>query len=197
MTGLDYTPAGTAVDLVTCHLKSKLLTFPGGAFSTRDEALRARYGAYALYRRAAEAVTVRDTATQLLAGQGQQRAVVVLGDLNDGPDAATTQTCPDHPVPRSAPAVTTPPTRVTAPDCGTSTRASSPPENRYSRIYRGHPELIDHIFVSHLVTHHVGDGDVTAGAPTAPAPASITDNPNTRRDAPASDHRPLIATIDL
>jgi len=34
-----------------------------GAFSTRDEALRARYGAYALYRRAAEAVTVRDTAT--------------------------------------------------------------------------------------------------------------------------------------
>ena len=54
------TRKGTRIDLVTCHLKSKLLTFPGGAFSTRDEGLRARYGAYALYRRTAEAVTVRD-----------------------------------------------------------------------------------------------------------------------------------------
>jgi hypothetical protein len=27
------TPGGVAVGLVTCHLKSKLLTFPGGAFS--------------------------------------------------------------------------------------------------------------------------------------------------------------------
>jgi len=91
------TAAGTPVDLITCHLKSKLLTFPGGAFSTRDEALRARFGAYALYRRAAEAVTVRDAATQLLDGKGQQRAVVVLGDLNDGPDAATTQILPGPP----------------------------------------------------------------------------------------------------
>jgi hypothetical protein len=28
------TTAGTGIDLVTCHLKSKLLTFPNGAFST-------------------------------------------------------------------------------------------------------------------------------------------------------------------
>jgi endonuclease/exonuclease/phosphatase family metal-dependent hydrolase len=191
------TPAGTPIDVVTCHLKSKLLTFPGGAFSTRDEALRARYGAYALYRRAAEAVTVRDAATQLLAGQGQQRAVVVLGDLNDGADAATTQILPGPPGSEIGTG------GYDAPDQGDGARLWNlypriqPPENRYSRIYRGHPELIDHIFVSHLVTHHVGDGDVSAGAPAAPAPASITDNPNTRRDAPASDHRPLVATIDL
>jgi hypothetical protein len=38
------TPSGTRIELVTCHLKSKLLTFPGGAFSTGDEGLRARYG---------------------------------------------------------------------------------------------------------------------------------------------------------
>ncbi|HEY4419723.1 MAG TPA: endonuclease, partial [Pseudonocardia sp.] len=31
------TSAGTSITLITCHLKSKLLTFPGGAFSTRDE----------------------------------------------------------------------------------------------------------------------------------------------------------------
>jgi len=35
-------------------MKSKLLTFPGGRFSTNDEGERARYGAYALFRRAAE-----------------------------------------------------------------------------------------------------------------------------------------------
>lgn len=83
--------AGRAVDLLTCHLKSKLLTFPGGRFSPRDEGERTRFGVFALNRRAAEAATVRERATQLLDGQGQQRPVVVLGDLNDEPAAATTQ----------------------------------------------------------------------------------------------------------
>ena len=32
---------GRAIDVITTHLKSKLLTFPGGKFSTRDEGLRA------------------------------------------------------------------------------------------------------------------------------------------------------------
>jgi len=187
------TPAGQAITLVTCHLKSKLLTFPGGAFSTRDEALRARYGAYALYRRAAEAVTVRDTATTLLAGKGQQRAVVVLGDLNDEPQAATTQILSGPPGSEIGTG------GYDTPDQGDGNRlwnlaARIPADQRYSRMYRGNKELIDHLLVSHLVTHHIGDGDVTAGP--APAP-SINDNPNARRDAPASDHRPLVATIDL
>jgi endonuclease/exonuclease/phosphatase family metal-dependent hydrolase len=45
---------------------------------------------YALNRRSAEAATVRAYATELLGGQGQHRAVIVLGDLNDEPQAATT-----------------------------------------------------------------------------------------------------------
>lgn len=78
-------PVGPTVDLVTCHLKSKLLTFPprpGGSgtvrFSTRDEGERARFGAYAIYLRAAEAVTVRALADRLLGGEGRERAVVLL-----------------------------------------------------------------------------------------------------------------------
>ncbi len=87
--------AGVEVDgqhltLLTCHLKSKLLTYPGGRFTPRDEDERARYAVYALNRRAAEAATVRGHATQLLEGRGQQRAVVVLGDLNGHP------WCRDH-----------------------------------------------------------------------------------------------------
>jgi endonuclease/exonuclease/phosphatase family metal-dependent hydrolase len=187
------TRTGTRVDLITCHLKSKLLTFPGGAFSTRDEALRARYGVYALNRRAAEAATVRDAATTLLGGKGKERAVIVLGDLNDEPQAATTQILSGPPGSEIGTA------GYDADDQGDGARlwnlaARIPAEQRYSRIYRGNKELIDHILVSHLVTHHVADGDVTAGGS---APASIDDDPRARRDSPASDHRPIVATIAL
>jgi hypothetical protein len=71
--------------------------------------------------------------------------------------------------------------------------ARIPQPQRFLRIYRGRRELIDHILASHLVTRAVADGAVTTGA----APASIDDNPNARRDQPGSDHRPLVATIDL
>jgi hypothetical protein len=71
--------------IITTHFKAKLLTFP-----PHDEAERGRFAAYALYRRSAEATTVRAAATDLLTSQ-PQRAVVVLGDLNDEVEPATTQ----------------------------------------------------------------------------------------------------------
>jgi hypothetical protein len=55
---------------VSCHLKSKLLSYPGNRFNPRDEGERARYAGYALALRAAEAITLRDYATGLLDGQG-------------------------------------------------------------------------------------------------------------------------------
>ncbi len=82
---------GAGWDLVTVHLKSKLLSFPGGRFNPVDEDERARSAAYALFRRAAEAATVRVAATGILGGHGQDRRLVVLGDLNDTEQAATTQ----------------------------------------------------------------------------------------------------------
>jgi endonuclease/exonuclease/phosphatase family metal-dependent hydrolase len=184
---------GHTVSLVTCHLKSKLLTFPGGRFSTSDEAERARFAAFALYRRTAEAATLRQAATELLAGDGQHRAVIVLGDLNDEPEAATTQILHGPPGSEIGTA------GYNQPDQGDGQRlwnlaaARIPETERYTRIYRGRPELIDHILASHQVTHAVADGDVTTG----PVPASIEDNPNVRRDAPGSDHRPVVATLNL
>jgi hypothetical protein len=59
--------AGSTIRLVTTHLKSKLLTFPGGRFQPDDEGQRARFAAYALYRRATEAATLRTWATTALA----------------------------------------------------------------------------------------------------------------------------------
>ena len=89
---------GLVVQALTAHLKYKLLTFPGHdprhpRFDTRDEAERAPFAQYALHQRAAEAVTIRAWATEQLQGHGQQRHVLVCGDLNDTPQAATPRSC--------------------------------------------------------------------------------------------------------
>ena len=78
---------GAPVDIITTHLKSKLLTF-GGNFSTSNETLRAHTAFFALERRAAEANGLRNHVNGLLT---TNRHVIVLGDLNDGPEAATTE----------------------------------------------------------------------------------------------------------
>ena len=195
---------GRAIDLISCHLKSKLLTFPDGRFSTRDEGERARFGAYALNRRAAEAVTVRAAATELLtAGDTRDRdgtrdadgaSVMVLGDLNDEAQAATTQIL--HGPPGSEIGTD----GFDRPDQGDRQRlwnlaARIPQAQRFTRIYRGRPELIDHILVSQALVALVPDGAVTTDG-AGPVP-SLADDPGLRRDAPGSDHRPVIATITL
>lgn len=189
-------PGGVELVLVCCHLKSKLLSYPSGPgrtrFAPRDEGERARYAAYALYRRAAEAVTVRHLADQLIDGQGQQRAVVVLGDLNDEVHAATTQIL--HGPPGSELGTL----GAERADRGDAWRLWNlapliPAEHRWSRVYRGRRELIDHIFVSHALhkqakqVYTIGERDL----------ASIDDDPTTRREARDSDHAPVIAELGL
>src|SRR5439155_20053438 len=72
------------------HLKSKLLTYPGGRFSPKDENKRVRAGGFEFLRRAAEAVAVRAWVNDYLTAN-EGALVVAMGDLNDGPDAATHQ----------------------------------------------------------------------------------------------------------
>lgn len=185
---------GADFDLVTCHLKSKLLSFPGKGgkvqFDTSDENLRARYGAYALFRRAAEAATIRAYADQLLEGQGKDRRVIVLGDMNDVLSAATTQILLGPPGSQfDAPAA------FEHPDKGDGTRLWNlslliPENERYSRIFEGHKELIDHILVSRKLA--TLDTEVTVHHQ---ADESIGLNPHERRDAPGSDHDPVVAKL--
>lgn len=182
---------GTTIDLVSCHLKSKLLTFPGGRFNPEDEDERARFAVYALHRRAAEAAAVRAYATALLAGQGQQRALIVAGDLNDEPQAATTQLL--HGPPGSE--IGTP--GFAQPDKGDGARLWNlapliPETERFSRVYKGRRELIDHLLVSRALVTAVET--VTTGEVDVP---SITDQPNEIRDEPGSDHRPVMARLAL
>jgi predicted extracellular nuclease len=172
------------IELVTCHLKSKLLSFADGRFNPRDEGERARYAAYALYRRAGEAVTVRAHADTLLPGD-----VVVLGDLNDDVQAATTQLLLGPP----GSEIGTP--GFGQPDKGDARRLWNlapliPAERRFTRIYRGRRELIDHVLVSKTLVDRVTRVDTTA----ARLP-SIDDDPSTRRDAPGSDHSPVVVEL--
>jgi endonuclease/exonuclease/phosphatase family metal-dependent hydrolase len=69
-----------------------------------------------------------------------------------------------------------------------------PEAQRFSRIYRGRKELIDHIFVSHALVGRIAEDRVITDA-AGPTP-SIDDDPTERRGAPGSDHRPVLASID-
>jgi endonuclease/exonuclease/phosphatase family metal-dependent hydrolase len=185
------TAGAEAIDVVICHLKSKLLSFPGGRFQPRDEGERARVAAYALARRGAEAATVREAADRLLEGHGSERAVIVLGDLNDEPLAATTQMLLGPP----GSELGTP--GFDRPDRGDEWRLWNladliPEERRFTRIFRGRRELIDHILASHALVAPLP----TVDAGDVPLP-SITENPAARRDAPASDHAPVVARFAL
>ncbi len=55
------------VHIIAAHMKSKLLTFLGGSFTPDDEDQRARSAAFALYRRASEATTLRSHLDAVLA----------------------------------------------------------------------------------------------------------------------------------
>ena len=173
-----------------CHLKSKLLSYPGGRFVPRDEGERARYGAYALYRRAAEATALRALADVLLAGDGRERDVAVLGDLNDEVQAATTQIL----LGPQGSEIGTP--GFDKPDKGDverlwSTAPMIPLEQRYSRLNSGRRELIDHILVSHRLVFRVTAAGTGLPGEEVPRLPSVGPDPAERRGAPGSDHAPV------
>jgi endonuclease/exonuclease/phosphatase family metal-dependent hydrolase len=189
--GVRVRAEGRAIDLVTCHLKSKLLSYPGGRLTPRDEGERARFAAYALYLRAAEAVTLRAFADELLDDQGRERAVILLGDLNDEPAAATTQ------IPLGPPGSEIGTPGFGRPDQGDGSRLWNlapliPAERRFSRRFRGRPELLDHILVSRALVQSVESVDTEPGEPP-----SITEDPTARRGEPASDHLAVVARFRL
>ncbi len=185
---------GVAVRAVCAHLKSKLLTFPGGRFDTRDEGERARYGVYALTRRAAEAAALREWATTALAGAWVGRPVVLCGDLNDILDAATTQLLYGPPGSQYGTGGYGRPDRGDAQRLWATGSAMTPPDN-WSRIYQGRSELIDHILVSYALA-----GPLTEARTVPLTVPSIGVQPQTAPrpgGQPPSDHRPVLARFNV
>ena len=185
------------VRVISCHLKSKLLTFPGGRFNARDEDERARFSAYALYRRASEATTLRAHLTAELAGAGRDEAVILAGDMNDEVAAATTLILNGPPGSEIG-------TRgFQQQDNGDGDRMWNlapliPEGERFSRVYRGRPELIDHIFASRFLVAESNLASVgTVMAAGLDALPSIDDDPGSRRREPGSDHAAVVARFEF
>lgn len=184
------------VRIVNCHLKSKLLTFDGGRFFPLDEDERARAGAYALYRRASEATTVRGWVTGQLDGEGRDEPFLLVGDMNDVVEAATTQILNG---PTGSEIGTT---GFDRPDQGDAERMFNltpliPEDQRVTRVFRGRGEVIDHIFASRFLVVDDRVVDVgTAQASGGPLP-SITEDANAPLPNPGSDHAAVVATFDF
>jgi endonuclease/exonuclease/phosphatase family metal-dependent hydrolase len=183
---------GQPMRLVTTHLKSKLLTFPGGRFNPHDEDERARFAAYALYRRAAEAATLRVWVTGALAKAGNTQPLILTGDLNDTVQAATTQLLLGPPGSEIGTG------GFNQPDKGDSERlwnlAPLMPEGKnFSRINQGRKELIDHVLVSAALVKSIDS--VSCEAINTQDLHSITTDPNAERANPSSDHAPVIAVF--
>jgi endonuclease/exonuclease/phosphatase family metal-dependent hydrolase len=197
---------GLTVHVLAVHLKSKLLSFPGHdpghpRFDAQDEGERARFGVYALDQRAAEAATMRAWATDQLQGQGQQRPVLVCGDFNDTPQAATTQILLGPPGSQLGTG------GYSQPDAGDGNRlwnlapkmpAGDPVTGagaaNWSRIDNGVKELIDQILVSHLLVHAL---DSTESLPMDGMVSATADPASLAGMSAPSDHRPVIARFNL
>ena len=205
---------GADLTITVCHLKSKLITYArqpglvgGSEFAPNDEGERLRYAGYALARRAAEAMTVRDVLDEWLTppgeatghgdGTGRETAIVCCGDLNDEPAAATTQIVQG---PGGSEIDLRAGSGFTTPDRGDGWRLWNlapllPTEPApATRIYRGRGELIDHVFASRRL---VGpDRLPTVRLETATPLPSMTDVPAFAPPAP-SDHAAVVATFSL
>ncbi|WP_367323943.1 endonuclease/exonuclease/phosphatase family protein [Streptomyces sp. HUAS ZL42] len=187
----DHGPLHVAV----AHLKSKLLSYPNKRFQPLDEAERARFGAYALYRRAAEAATLRILADKLLAGDGRERDVMVLGDMNDVVYAATTQILVGPP---GSTLEEQDKHAFETPDKGDAARLWNvapriPADRRFSRVSFKRAELIDHILTSHRLVHRITQAGT--GLPDRQDEAldlpSVGEDPAGRVGTPGSDHAPV------
>jgi len=142
---------GQEIDIITAHLKSKLLKF-GDDFTTSNESLRVQTALFALELRAAEATTLREHVTNLLAAD---RDVVLLGDLNDGSEAATTQILYGKPgsQPRGPEDATKASGAFQSADKYDKQRLFNvtkllPDNIRWTRLYNLQKELLDHILAS-------------------------------------------------
>ncbi len=195
---------GLTVDLITAHLKSKLLTFkrPGGSsFTSRDEGERAQVAGVALLRRTAEAVTLRIRSNALLIGDNPV-PLILLGDFNDVPEAQTSLILCGPPGSEIGT------TGFDRPDKGDDVRLFNlsyvikDSEQRYSRKHRGQKEMLDQIFVSENLLPKDPNKkrilpEVQSITDFAEQLPSIGENPGERVDEVAPDHAPVMATFSL
>ena len=151
-----------------------------------------------------EAFTLRTKANDIIF-KNKTQGLVILGDFNDVPEAASNQLLQgtDGSQPGQG-------RGFDQADDGDDARLFNlakliPEDHRYSRINNGVKELIDQIFVSQeLVPWEDPATKKQRKRPTVDARPdlqggipSIGSDPHARKNEPASDHAPVIATFDI
>ena len=128
----------------------------------------------------------------------------MLGDLNDGPLAATTQLLLGPADRDIETADRSDPVRLqnvtdAVPLRGTQFRAFLPDNERFSRVNEGRPELIDQVFASKNLIFEGGVFKVMSARSFVELiqGQSISSNPNERINATASDHAPVMVEFDV
>jgi endonuclease/exonuclease/phosphatase family metal-dependent hydrolase len=190
-------------DVISTHLKSKLLSFsrPDGStsFQPKNETERVQVAGIAVHKRTAEAVTVRSHINTLLSSP-TPTPLILLGDFNDGPETQTSLIFNGPP----GSEIGTP--GFDRPDQGDKTRLFNlatliDEPRRFSRIYRGQGELLDQIFASAAFFPLEGKRrrlpQVDSHVDFVEELPSIDENPQNRDRAIAPDHAPVTATFDL
>lgn len=201
---VDVKIATATITMITLHLKSKLLTFPRAnntsVSNPKNEFERSQGAGIALMKRTAEAITVRDAASEILS-QDPSAPVIVLGDMNDVPDAQTSLILIGPPGSEIGSR------GFDTPDKGDSQRLwnLAPcicPEIRYSRIEHGRKELLDQIFVSEallpmrsgkrMTPQVISLVDLEPGGP-----ANVENDPGERKKSIVPDHAPVLAEFEI
>ncbi|MGF1448455.1 MAG: endonuclease/exonuclease/phosphatase family protein [Opitutales bacterium] len=199
---IQVDPGDGPIDCLTLHLKSKLLSYPpfpgqGSRFNPRDEDERAQAGGVALHRRAAEAVTVRLWVNSILEAHAE-RPVIVLGDLNDVPEAQTSMLLNGPPGSEIGTGGFHPRDRGD-PQRLFNLAPLIPETERFSRVFRGRGELLDQILASEECLPRQDDGkravpEVRSRVDFAHRRiASVSEDPSDRREEVAPDHSPVLA----
>jgi endonuclease/exonuclease/phosphatase family metal-dependent hydrolase len=200
---IRVTKNGLMVNIITTHLKSKLLSFPrpgGSSFEPRNEDERAQVAGIALLRRAAEAVTLRIRINALLVGNAQT-PLLLLGDFNDVPEAQTSL------ILNGPPGSEIGTLGFHRRDEGDDARLFNlapviAEDRRFSRIHHGRGELLDQIFASEELLPFGPDNrrrlpQVDSHIDFADQLPSVGDNPGDRASEVAPDHAPVTASFDL
>ncbi len=125
------------------HLKAKRPEMLAGEDPSRDPSATARAMGRSLAIRSAEAAGLRAVLDETLAAAG--RGVVLMGDLNDGPEAVTTQILAEPPGPDAAAIDPRGKGFVNTHDLQ---RKRTPRRTAYTHVFEGRPEALDHVIVS-------------------------------------------------
>jgi hypothetical protein len=188
-------------DALTCivfvvHLKSKRPIFPDGV-NPRDPVERAKGQARALIQRAAEATALRALIVE--ATQGNTQPVIVMGDINDGGLAVTSQIMAGEPPFRTMPFEQKQQiwdvVLYTVKDLHDR---RSYGDFYYTHIHNGHYDSLDHILVSQ---EFVSENPRRVGRVSYVSVLNdhLIDDALSREDVPLwqSDHAQVVATIEL